>query len=87
MLESYTHYLYHIGKDSLPNAFVLIAEKFGDTPGANISFGSPNKLKDGSCVAETFANPTIRILKSKKGERLALPFCLLPLRPCEINTV
>lgn len=37
VLESYTHYLYHIGKDSLPNAFVLIADKFGDTLGGSVS--------------------------------------------------
>lgn len=29
VLECYTHYLYHIGRDSLPRAFVLIATKFG----------------------------------------------------------
>lgn len=37
VLESYSHYLYHIGKDSLPNAFVLIADKFGDSLGTSIS--------------------------------------------------
>lgn len=37
VLDSYMHYLYHIGKDSLPNAFVLIAEKFGDSLCASVS--------------------------------------------------
>lgn len=37
VLESYLHYLYHIGKDSLPNAFVLIAEKFGDSLSTSVS--------------------------------------------------
>lgn len=37
VLESYSHYLYHIGQSSLPNAFVAIADKFGDTLGASIS--------------------------------------------------
>jgi hypothetical protein len=28
LLECYSHYLYHIGRESLPEALVLIAEKF-----------------------------------------------------------
>lgn len=37
VLDSYTHYLYHIGKDSLPNAFFLIAEKLGGSLNASVS--------------------------------------------------
>jgi hypothetical protein len=36
VLESYLHYLYYIGKDSLPEAFCLIVDKFGDSLG-NVS--------------------------------------------------
>jgi hypothetical protein len=36
VLESYSHYLYHIGHDSLPNAFILIADKFGNHLGTSV---------------------------------------------------
>ena len=35
-LRCYVQYLHHIGEDSLPNAFVLIFEKFGDQLGAAV---------------------------------------------------
>lgn len=37
VLESYSHYLYHVGNASLPNAFVLITDKFGAGLGTSIS--------------------------------------------------
>ena len=37
VLECYAHYLYHIGAASLPGAFVLIADKFGDRLGPAIN--------------------------------------------------
>jgi hypothetical protein len=65
-LECYVQYLYQIGEASLPNAFALIAEKFGDRLGEAVAVNSSIKFHLDALVSRVLFENLSAVRKTQK---------------------